>query len=96
VLVPPGGMVEWYDHGEVFSNECADPSIPAQNWIDTTCPEGEGVVGKMESLFDVARMWEDRIERFLKREVKGEILRDVQRQTRVSLGVLEEALRRWR
>lgn len=50
----------------------------------------------MESLFDVARVWEERIERFLEREVESEILRDVQRQTRVSLGVMEEALKRWR
>jgi len=96
VLVPPGGMVETYDHGEVFSDECADPPIPAQNGIDTTYPEGEGEVGEVESLFDVARVWEERIERFLEREVESEILKDVQRQTMVSLGVVEEALRRWR
>ena len=94
--VPPGGIVETYDHGEVFSDKCADPPISAQNGICTTYPEGEGEEREMESLFDVARVWEERIERFLEREVESEILRDVQRQTRVSLGVMEEALKRWR
>ena len=59
----------------------------------------------MEDLLGLARVWEERIDRFLERdfgsvggevECGAEILRDVQKQTRISLGVVEEALNRWR
>ncbi|KAF8450207.1 hypothetical protein BGX38DRAFT_1250079 [Terfezia claveryi] len=44
--------------------------------------DGEGDAGELRSLFDVARVWEERIKRFLERQPESEIMRDVQRQTR--------------
>lgn len=101
-------MVETYEHGDVFADECASPP-GGVNGVDTGASyppsnsnsNGDAEEGQGGGLLGVARVWEDRIERFLAREGTaggdgGGLLRDVQRQTRISLGVVEEALRRWR
>ena len=90
--------------GETWADGCASFPVsgpgPVQNGGVTVeshrryCKEYSSSV---EDLLGVARRWESRIESFLQKKwTEGDILVHVQEQVRISLGVVEEALRRWR
>ena len=49
-----------------------------------------------DSLYSVCQKLRDKVEAFLKEDVDADILRDVQAQLRISMGVVEEALERYR
>ncbi|KAF8476961.1 hypothetical protein BDZ91DRAFT_787573 [Kalaharituber pfeilii] len=100
VPIPPYGVVESYDEELEPEDTCARPlSLRNGNGIRKPELDGtpkNGVALNREGghdLLTVAREFQERIERFLESEVHTKVLRDVQRQTRISLEVVEQALR---
>ena len=101
-LVPPAEMVEPLNGGALADGCAPFPELaPApvrnggvKNESHEYCKEN---CCAAEDLLSVARHWETRIEGFLRKKwAEGNVLMDVQEQARISLGVVEEALRKWR
>ena len=98
--VPPAGMVESLVGEALAESSPVSAPAPAQNGGVASeirgryCKEHSSAV---KDLLGVARHWEERIESFLQKKwAEGDTLMHVQEQTRISLGVVEEALRKWR
>ncbi|KAI5803475.1 hypothetical protein DFH27DRAFT_50147 [Peziza echinospora] len=74
----------------------ADASIPANGAAAKSTPVAAAPDSSLCTLLSISREYDARITRFLESEPESEVLRNVQRQTRISLGVIEDALQRYR
>lgn len=93
----PAEMVELLDK-KVLADGYVSVPVPAPASLNETHQRNRNEYSPaQDDLLSVARHWEARIERFLQNQfADGDVLTHTQEQVRISLGVVEEALKRWR
>ena len=95
--IQPAEMVELLN-AKVLADGYVSVPVPAPSPVNEThqrnCKENSPA---LDDLLSVARHWETRIERFLQKQfADGDVLAHTKEQVKISLGVVKDALERWR